>query len=125
MIRVKVTIKGEPDVPAFTKVFDCDEEIFFSSAGMIEEKIQRNMKINANEALITYCSYVVKSIRAGKQDGDIQKGAAKILSAENVMIGVPETLQAIMFEVIIDNKAARKITLEEPIPASSYIMAGR
>jgi urease subunit gamma len=125
LIRVKVTIKGEPDVPHFTKVFDYDEEIFFSSADMIKEKIQRNMKINANEATVTYCSYIVKSIRAGKQDGEILKDASSVLSADNVMIGVPETLRVIAFEAAIDGKAARKITLEEPIPASSYIMAGR
>jgi urease gamma subunit len=124
MIRVKVTFKGEPDVPAIMRVFDSDEEIFFSSASMIEEKIRRNMKINTNEALVTYCSYVIRSIRAGKKDGEIRNGAARVLSADSVMIGVPETLQEITFE-LIDGKAARKITLKKPIPAGSYIMAER
>jgi urease gamma subunit len=90
---------------------------------MIEEKLQRNMEINTNEALIAYCSYVVKSIRAGKQDSEIKKGASTILSAKNVMIGVPETLQEITFEAIINSKVARKITLKQPIPPSGYIMA--
>src|SRR5688500_12862853 len=98
MIRVKATVRGEPDVPPVTMVFDSDEEIFFSSSDMVQEKIKRNMKINANEALITYCSYVVKSIRAGRQDADIQKGAPEILSAASVMIGVPETLRVITVE---------------------------
>lgn len=124
MIRVKATVRGEPDVPPFTRVFDSDEEVFYSSSAMVQEKIKRNMKINANEALITYCSYVVKSIRAGRQDTEIQMGAPKILSAANVMIGVPETLRVIKVEAIIDSKAARKITLKEPIPASSYMMTG-
>lgn len=124
MIRVKATVKGEPDMPAFTRVFDSDEEIFSSSASMIEEKLQRNMKINANEALMAYCSYVVKSIRDGKQDNEIRKGAGQVLSAKNVMIGVPETLREIMFEAVIDSRAARRIMLKQPIPPSSYIMAG-
>jgi urease gamma subunit len=124
MIRVKATFKGEPDVPAFTRIFDSDDEIFFSSASMIEEKIRWNMKINANEALVTYCSYVVKSVRAGKQDGEIKRGAAKVLSADSVMIGVPETLQEITFEMI-DGKVARKIVIKHTIPASGYIMAER
>ena len=124
MIRVRATFKGEPDVPAFTKIFDSDDDIFFSSASMVEEKIRRNMKINANEALVTYCSYVVKSVRAGKQDGEIKNGAAKILSADSVMIGVPETLQEITFEMI-EGKVARKIVIDHPIPISGYIMAER
>jgi urease subunit gamma len=123
MIRVKATVRGEPDVPSFTRVFDSDERVFFSSSAMIEEKIQRKMKINANEALMAYCAYVVKSIRAGKKDTDIQKGASEILSANNVMIGVPETLQAITFEVALEN-GTRKIAFKEPIPTSSYVMYG-
>jgi urease gamma subunit len=124
MIRVKATFKGEPDVPAFTRIFDSDDDIFFSSASMVEEKIRRHTKINANEALVTYCSYVVKSVRAGMQDGEIRNGAPKILSADSVMIGVPETLQEITFEMI-DGEVARKIVIEHPIPASGYIMAER
>jgi urease subunit gamma len=122
MIRVKATVRGEPDVPPFTRVFDYDEQVFFTSAAVIEEKIRRNMKINANEALVAYCSYVVKSVHAGSKDGDIQKGAAKVLSANNVMIGVPETLQTITFETTLDNRV-RRVTIKEPIPASSYMMA--
>ena len=123
MIRVKATVRGEPDVPSFTTVFDSDERVFFSSSAMIEEKIHRKMKINANEALMAYCAYAVKSIRAGKKDTDIQKGASEILSANNVMIGVPETLQAITFEVALENRT-RKIAFKEPIPTSSHVMYG-
>jgi urease gamma subunit len=122
LIRVKATVRGEPGVPAFIRVFDYDEEIFFSSASMIEEKIQQNMKINANEALIAYCAYVVKSIRAGRQDSNIQDGARKILSADKVMIGVPETLRMITFEATVDSKPARKIVLKQPITASKYTL---
>lgn len=125
MIRVKTTVKGEPDVLSFTRIFDYDEEVFFSSASMIEEKLHRNMKINANEALIAYCSYIVRFIHAGRQDGEIQNGASKVLNKDDVMIGVLETLQEITFEVAINGKAARKITIKQPIPPSSYIMADR
>jgi urease gamma subunit len=72
---------------------------------------------------MAYCANVVKSIRAGKKDSDIQKGASEILSADNVMIGVPETMQAIIFEARLDN-VFRKVAIKKPIPTSSYIMAG-
>lgn len=124
MIHVKATVRGEPDAPAFTKVFDYDEAIFLSSAKVIEEKVQRSIKINAGEALIAYCAHVVKSIRAGKQDSNIQDEAQEILSVDKVMIGVPETLRMITFEAAIDSRPARKIVLEQPIPAGKYSMAG-
>ncbi|HUG97462.1 MAG TPA: urease subunit gamma [Nitrososphaera sp.] len=124
MIYVKATVRGEPDAAAFTRVFDYDEAIFLSSAKVIEEKVQRSIKINAGEALIAYCAHVVKSIRAGKQDSNIQDEAQEILSVDKVMIGVPETLRMITFEAAIDSRPARKIVLEQPIPAGKYSMAG-
>jgi len=123
MINIKATIRGEPDTQPFTKNFDYDEQVFSSSAGMIKEKIQRNMKVNANEALMLFCDCVTRSIHAGKDDGDIQKCASEILSANNVMIGVPETLQIITFEVALKNKL-RKVVIKKPIHGSGYIMAG-
>jgi urease gamma subunit len=73
--------------------------------------------------LMTYCAYIVKSIRADKKDSDIQKGMSEILSADSVMIGVPETLQAITFEATLDNRV-RKVAIKKPIPTSNYILAG-
>jgi urease gamma subunit len=126
MITVRATIKGEPDMPAFTKFFEYgsgDEELFFSSAAMVEEKLRCRMKLNANEALVLYCAYLVKSIRSGKHDESIQYGAARILDAKNAMIGVPETLRSITFEAKIDNWPARNIVLKEPIHISRNPLA--
>ena len=126
MIAVRATIQGEPDVPAFTKFFEYgkgDEEIFFSSAAMVEEKLRCKMKLNANEALVLFCSHVVKSIRAGKKDSTIQDDGVKILTARNTMIGVAETLRSITFEARVDNEPARIIILNEPVTAGKSLLA--
>ena len=122
MIHIKATIKGEPDVPALVRIIDYADQVFKASVSIIQEKIKGKIKINANEALIAYCHYVIKSIRYGKRASDIKKGASKILSPSDVMIGVPETLQAITFEVKLQNRI-RKITIKNPMPTSSYVMA--
>ena len=126
MISVRVMMMGEPDVPAFTKLFEygsADEEIFFSSSAMVEEKLRCGMKLNANEAVVLLCSFVLKSIRAGKHDASIQKEGGKILSASNTLIGVAETLRLITFEARIDSKPARKIVLKEPVSTSKSLLA--
>lgn len=126
MIHVRAVVRGEPDLPPFTRVFDystADEEIFFSSAAVIEEKVQHKIRINANEALVAYCAFVVRSVRAGKEDGKVQEDALKILTEDSVMIGVPESTRSIIFEAKIDAQPVRKIELDEPIPASSYTLA--
>ena len=127
MIVIRATVKGEPDVLTFTRVFEYgtrDEEIFFSSVAMIEEKLRCGMRVNVNEALILFSSHVAKSIRAGDQDRTIRDSAAKILSSETVLIGVAETLQQVTFEARIDHKPVRTIVLKDPIAPSDYIVAG-
>ncbi|HEX2014247.1 MAG TPA: urease subunit gamma, partial [Nitrososphaera sp.] len=93
-----------------------------SSASIIHEKLQRKLKINANEALIAYCSYIVNSIRAGQSGLEIKENAPNVLSEKDVMIGVPETLRNITFSARIDEKATRRIELDGPIPTRSYVL---
>ena len=125
MIVIKAEVKGEPDIPPSNRVFEyhdeSDEEIFFGSVKIIKEKLSKKLRLNTNETLTLYCGYVVDQLRAHKSTSTIEK-SRPIISSENVMIGVPETLRTISFEVILDNRRKKKITLQEPIP-SSYSMA--
>jgi urease gamma subunit len=125
MIVIKAEVRGEPDVPPFTRVFEyldeSDEQIFFGSLKLIKEKLAKNLRINTNESLALYCGYVVDQLRARRSINSIENNAPIILS-DKVMIGVPETLRTISFEVILDNFPKKKITFHEPIP-TSYTMA--
>jgi urease gamma subunit len=125
MIVIKAEVRGEPDVPPFTRVFEyldeSDEQIFFGSLKLIKEKLAKNLRINTNESLALYCGYVVDQLRARRSINSIENSAPIILS-DKVMIGVPETLRTISFEVILDNFPKKKITFHEPIP-TSYTMA--
>ena len=129
MINIKAEIKGEPDAPPLIRVFEykdkSDDLIFYSTVEIIKQKIARNLKINANESLIMYCAYVVSELRAHKSINSIEKNASKILSTDKVMIGVPETLRKIRLEAMIDNMPKKQITLDEPMPTSSYILTAK
>jgi len=126
MIHLRIKVKGEPDVPPFTRIFEhgdkTDEQIFFNSLDMVKEKLVRNLKINTNEALLVYCAYIVNELRSRKSKNTIEKNVSKILSIHNVMIGVPETLRKITFEATIDDLPKEVIIFEEPIPISDYIL---
>ena len=126
MIHLKIEVKGEPDVPPFTRIFEhgdkTDEQIFFNSVDIVKEKLARSLKINTNDALLVYCAYIVNELRAGKSKDTVEKNASKILSAHNVMIGVPETLRKITFEATIDDLPKEVIIFEEPIPIGNYIL---
>jgi urease gamma subunit len=129
MIHIKVTVKGEPDTAPFRHTFfyadESDEKLFYNSVNMIKEKLDKNLKININESLVIYCAYVIDKLRANEAINVIERNAQKILSPDNVMIGVPESLRKIAFEVKIDKLPKRRVILKEPITISNYILAAK
>lgn len=126
MIYIKITVKGEPDTSPFTKVYQysskSDEEIFINSAILIKDRLDKNLKININEAILVYSSFIVSELRDGKSIEQIQKNALHLLGPEQVMIGVPETLRTMSFEVMLDDESMKFIVLNTPIQISDYIL---
>jgi urease subunit gamma len=126
MIYIKATVKGEPDAPPLTKVFqysdDTDELILRHSVEMAKEKLEKNMKLNVNEALLLYAHHVATGMRAKRRAGAIEKSAKQVLSPGQVLVGVPETLRFISFDAVVDGRR-EWVVLKEPIPALGYIMA--
>ncbi|MBI2006515.1 MAG: urease subunit gamma [Nitrosopumilales archaeon] len=125
MIHVKATINGESDIPPITKIFQYDsdsENIFFSSIELVKQRLSKNLRINLNETILVYCAYIISELRDEKSIESIKENTRKILFQDKVMIGVPESIRKISFEVTLDNKSTVTITLNEPIPTSDYIL---
>jgi len=126
LIHIKITVQGEPDVSPFTSIFQystkTDEEIFMNSAIMIKDRLNSNLKININEAIVVYSALIVSELRNGKSIEQIQKNASCLLNPEQVMIGVPETLRKISFEVTLDDNSMKLIILNTPIQILDYFL---
>lgn len=126
MIYINLTVKGEPDVSPFTRTYQysskADEEIFANSVAMIKDRLDRNLKININEVITLYSSFIVSEIRNGKKIEQIQKNISDFLSPEQVMIGVPETLRTMSFEVTLDDAQMKTVVLNTPIKISDYVL---
>ena len=123
MIRIEVWIEGEPDISPSTKLFefkDEDEAIFLRVIEIVKDKLSRNWKLNTHESLLTFCAYIVSEIRSGKSESEIMGNSSKILTRENVLFGVPETLRQITFNITIDNLPKKTIQFTEPIPTMNY-----
>ncbi|MFL6410484.1 MAG: urease subunit gamma [Nitrososphaeraceae archaeon] len=130
MIYVKAVIKGEDDIPPFIRLFEypdkSDESIFFNAIKMINEKLARNLKINVNECLMIYCAYVIEQLHTDNSIKSIEENATKVLSVNQVMIGVPETLKKISFGVKFDetnNVQKQIVNINESLPTHKYILA--
>lgn len=126
MTLIKITVKGEPDVSPFTRTFQysskTDEEIFANLISMVKDKLDRNLRININEAITAFSALVVSELKENKSIEQIQKNASILLKPEQVMIGVPETLQQISFEVTLDDGPKKLVVLNTPIQISDYIL---
>lgn len=128
MIHIKTVVKGEPDVPPITQNFEYDsnsEKIFFNSVNLIKEKLEKNLRINIYETFLIYCAFIVSELRSGKTVSNIQKNASHVLSPDKVMIGVPESIRKIVFDVLVDDRPKEIVTFEEPIPISNYILLSK
>jgi urease gamma subunit len=126
MIDIRVIVRGESDTPPFVRMFqyyDKDEEsIFLNSVLAIKEKVEKRLKINANESLVVYCAYVIDQVRDHKSQDDIENAVHDVLSSDQVLIGVPETLREMSFDVIVDKYPKQRIKFSEPMKISNYIM---
>ena len=125
MIRINALVKGEPDVPPITPKFEYDsssEKIFLNGVNVVKARLDNNLRINIYETLLVYCAYIVSELRSGKTVSTIQDNAHRILSPDKVMIGVPESIQKIVFDVVIDDRPKEIVTFEKPIPISNYIL---
>ena len=98
-----VTVQGEPDTAPFTSIYQfynkTDYIILSNSIKTINNKLSRKMKININETLYIYLNYIIKQLRSHKKRNEIIKNASKLLTPDQVMIGVPESLRKINFNI--------------------------
>jgi len=126
MINIKVLVRGEIDTPPFVRVFhysDKEEEsIFFNALASIKNKIGMGLKINANETIAIFCANVIEQMMEYKSQDQIENAAGGILSSDQVLIGVPETLREMNFDVIVDDFPERRIKFIEHMKISNYMM---
>lgn len=81
------------------------------------------MRININEALYIYLNYIINQLRLHKKKSEIITNVSKLLKSNQVMIGVPESLRKVNFNINTESKQKLDITVKEPIPTTGYILA--
>lgn len=126
-MEITITIQGEPDTIPITRIFqfhdDADYVILENSIKTIRNKLSKKMRININETLDIYLNYIISQLRVHKKSMEIRSKLSKLLSPEQVMIGVPESLRKINFSTGNENKQKLNMTIIEPISTTSYILS--
>ena len=124
---VAVTVQGEPDTVPFTRIFrfynKTDYIILSKLIKSINDKLSKDMRINLNETLYIYLNFIIKELRLHRKTNEMITNASTLLTPDQVMIGVPESLRKISFNILMPNSQRLKITIKEPISTSGYILA--
>jgi len=125
---VTVTVQGESDTPPFTRGYQfyskTDYIILSNSIKDINNKLARKLKININETLYIYLKYVIDQLRSNRNNrSEIKKNIPRLLKPDQVMIGVPESLRKIVFNIKLERTQRLRLTIMEPIPTTSYVLA--
>jgi urease gamma subunit len=124
LIQVRAIVTGESDTSPYFQVFEYSDEsyekIFVPAVNMIKEKIATGLRINFNECLALFCNYVVSQLRTNNSAEHIERESRKILSPQDVMIGVPESLRKVVFQASLDKACQFVITFKEPIKIMRY-----
>jgi urease subunit gamma len=127
LIDVTVIVQGDPDTVPFTRIFrfynKADYIILSKLIKSINDKLSKDMRINLNETLYIYLNYIIKELRLHRKTNEMITNASTLLTPDQVMIGVPESLRKISFNVVMPNSQRLKITIKEPISTTDYILA--
>lgn len=65
---------------------------------------------------------MIEQIRDNKSQEEIENVAQGVISSDQVMIGVPETLREMSFDVFVDDFPEQRIKILEPMKINSYMM---
>jgi len=124
-MKIEVLVQGDPDVQPFTKTFHykkTDEDVFVESAQLIKKRLLNNMRLNINETLELFVTFIVASLNEHETLSKIEKNISQLLSPNQVMIGVPETLRKLTFTITTNHIDSESISVSTPITINPYFL---
>lgn len=122
-MKIEVLIEGDPDIKPFTKIFHytkSDELIFFESIKLIKNRLEKRMRLNMNETLWMFVAYIINSLNEDKKINEITKYIRNLLTPNQVMIGVPESLRRLTFTILMEDNKNELISITTPIRINRY-----
>lgn len=100
------------------------DKLMIYMAGIVaRDRKERGLKLNYPEAIALITSAVLEGIREGKSVAELMNYGTTILTAEDVMDGIPEMIPEIQIEGTFPD-GTKLVTIHEPIRQSSGIKPG-
>lgn len=100
------------------------DKLMIYMAGIVaRDRKERGLKLNYPEAVALITSAVLEGIREGKSVAELMNYGTTILTAEDVMDGIPEMIPEIQIEGTFPD-GTKLVTIHQPIRQSSGLKPG-
>ena len=92
-----------------------DKLLIAMAAQVARNRLARGVKLNHPEAVALISDYVVEGARDGRTVAELMRAGAAVLTADQVMEGVPEMIPDIQVEATFPD-GSKLVTVHQPIP---------
>ncbi|MFT4720834.1 MAG: urease subunit gamma [Candidatus Azotimanducaceae bacterium] len=93
---------------------DKDKLLIFTAALLAERRKARGVKLNYPEAIALISAEVMEGARDGRSVAELMSHGKTILTAEDVMEGIPEMIQEVQVEATFPD-GTKLVTVHDPI----------
>jgi urease subunit gamma/beta len=98
-----------------------DKLLIFTAALLAERRRARGLKLNYPEAVAYISAAILEGARDGRSVAELMAEGAKLLSADDVMDGVPELVTEVQVEATFPD-GTKLVTVHQPIvPKRAYV----
>lgn len=91
-----------------------DKLLVFTAALLAERRLNRGLKLNYPEAMALITMEIIEGARDGKTVADLMAFGKTLLTADQVMEGVPELIHEVQVEATFPD-GTKLVTVHEPI----------
>ncbi|MAK92255.1 MAG: urease subunit gamma [Oleibacter sp.] len=91
-----------------------DKLLIFTAALLAERRLNRGLKLNYPEAMAYLTMEIMEGARDGKTVAELMSYGKTLLSADQVMEGVPELIHEVQVEATFPD-GTKLVTVHEPI----------
>lgn len=91
-----------------------DKLLLFTAGLVAERRRVRGIKLNYPEAIALICCEIMEGAREGRTVADLMNYGRTVLTAEDVMEGVPEMIKDVQVECTFPD-GTKLVSIHEPI----------
>src|SRR5918992_5445158 len=91
-----------------------DKLLISMAASVARRRLERGVKLNHPEAVALITDFVVEGARDGRSVSELMEAGAHVLTADQVMDGIPEMIHDIQVEATFPD-GTKLVTVHQPI----------